>query len=129
MREGLRRRAGRAGACADSVEDGATMRRDHQAAVKPSNLDSRLTALPQLSLDTTRSGAHMLGDRPMSDWIARYTQSNQNRVNPVCHPIGIPPIALSIPLFAIALFVHAFCPLPLGLFVVGRQLQCIAHSF
>ena len=32
----------------------------------------------------------MLGDRPMSDWIARYTQSHQNPVNRACHTIGIP---------------------------------------
>jgi len=59
----------------------------------------------------------MLGDRPMSDWIARYTQSHQNRVNRVCHTIGIPLIALSVPLFVIALF------------VVGWVFQFIGHAF
>ena len=71
----------------------------------------------------------MLGDRPMSDWIARYTQSHQHRVNRVCHTIGIPLIALSIPLLAIALFVHGFWPVPLGLFVVGWAFQFIGHAF
>lgn len=71
----------------------------------------------------------MLGDRPMSDWIARYTQSHQNRVNRVCHTIGIPLIALSVPLFVIALFVHGLWPLPLGLFVVGWVFQFIGHAF
>ena len=71
----------------------------------------------------------MLGDRPMSDWIARYTQSHQNPVNRVCHTIGIPLIAVSIPLFVIALFVHGFWPVPLGLFVVGWAFQFIGHAF
>ena len=71
----------------------------------------------------------MLGDRPMSDWIARYTQSHQNRVNRVCHTIGIPLIALSVPLFVIALFVHGLWPLPLGLFVVGWVFQFVGHAY
>ena len=71
----------------------------------------------------------MLGGRPMSDWIARYTQSHQNRVNRVCHTIGIPLIALSVPLFVIALFVHGLWPLPLGLFVVGWVFQFVGHAF
>jgi len=71
----------------------------------------------------------MLGDRPMSDWIARYTQSHQNPVNRVCHTIGIPLIAVSLPLLAIALFVHGFWPVPLGLFVVGWAFQFIGHAF
>jgi len=71
----------------------------------------------------------MLGDRPMSDWIARYTQSHQNPVNRVCHTIGIPLIAASILLSAVALFVHGFWPVPLGLFVVGWAFQFIGHAF
>jgi uncharacterized membrane protein YGL010W len=71
----------------------------------------------------------MLGDRPMSDWIARYTQSHQHPVNRVCHTIGIPLIAASVPLFAIALFVRGFWPLPLGLFVAGWAFQFIGHAF
>ena len=71
----------------------------------------------------------MFGDRPMSDWIARYTQSHQNPVNRVCHTIGIPLIAASIPLFAIALFVDGFWPVPLGLIVVGWSFQFIGHAF
>ncbi len=71
----------------------------------------------------------MLGDRPMSDWIARYTQSHQNPVNRVCHTIGIPLIAASILLFAVALFLHGFWPVPLGLFVVGWAFQFIGHAF
>ena len=71
----------------------------------------------------------MLGDRPMSDWIARYTQSHEHPMNRVCHTIGIPLIAASVPLFAIALFVHGLWPVPLGLFVVGWVFQFIGHAF
>ena len=65
----------------------------------------------------------------MSDWIARYTQSHQHPMNRVCHTIGIPLIAASVPLFAIALFVHGLWPVPLGLFVVGWVFQFIGHAF
>ena len=71
----------------------------------------------------------MLGNRPMSDWIAQYSVSHQHRVNRFCHTIGIPLIAVSVPLFVVALFVQGFWPLPLGLFVVGWALQFIGHAF
>ena len=67
----------------------------------------------------------MLGNRPMSDWIARYTLSHQHPVNRFCHTIGIPLIAVSLPLFVAALFVRGFWPVPLGLFVLGWAFQFI----
>jgi uncharacterized membrane protein YGL010W len=70
-----------------------------------------------------------LGGRPMTEWIARYAQSHQNRVNRVCHTIGIPLIALSIPLFGLSLFVEGFWPLPLALFVIGWVFQFVGHAF
>jgi uncharacterized membrane protein YGL010W len=60
-----------------------------------------------------------LGGRPMSEWIAAYAVSHQHPVNRLCHTIGIPLIALSLPLFVAALFVHGLWPLPLVMFVVG----------
>jgi uncharacterized membrane protein YGL010W len=71
----------------------------------------------------------MLGKRPMSDWIAQYAQSHQHPVNRLCHTIGIPLIALAIPLFVTALFVHGLWPLPVALFVVGWIFQFIGHGF
>ena len=47
----------------------------------------------------------MLGGRSWDEWIAQYSESHQNPVNRFCHTIGIPLIALSVPLFAVALFV------------------------
>jgi uncharacterized membrane protein YGL010W len=71
----------------------------------------------------------MLGNRPMSDWIAQYSLSHQHRVNRVCHTIGIPLIAVSVPLFVVALFVQGFWPVPLGLSLVGWALQFLGHAF
>jgi uncharacterized membrane protein YGL010W len=71
----------------------------------------------------------MLGNRPMSEWISRYAESHQHPVNRVCHTIGIPMIALSVPLFLVALFVDGFWPVPLSLFVVGWAFQFVGHAF
>ncbi len=30
----------------------------------------------------------MLGNRPMSEWVAQYTQSHQHPINRFCHTIG-----------------------------------------
>ncbi len=71
----------------------------------------------------------MLGNRPMSDWIARYALSHQHPLNRACHTIGIPLIALSIPLFVLAPFVHGLWPVPVGLFVTGWAFQFVGHAF
>ena len=71
----------------------------------------------------------MLGNRPMSEWIARYATSHQNPVNRFCHTIGIPLIAASIPLFVIAILVPHFWPIPTTMFVVGWLFQFVGHAF
>lgn len=70
----------------------------------------------------------MLGNRPMSDWIVQYAASHQHPVNRFCHTIGIPLIALSIPLFAVAFLVPGFWRWPLALFVIGWVFQFIGHG-
>ncbi|MFL5490698.1 MAG: Mpo1-like protein, partial [Gemmatimonadales bacterium] len=40
----------------------------------------------------------MLGGRPWDEWITRYSHSHQHPINRFCHTLGIPLIALSIPL-------------------------------
>ena len=70
-----------------------------------------------------------LGGRPMADWIAQYAQSHQHPLNRICHTIGIPLIALSLPLFVAALFISGFWPVPLALFVVGWIFQFVGHAF
>ena len=70
-----------------------------------------------------------LGNKTWDEWIAQYATSHQHPVNRVCHTIGIPLIALSIPLFVVALVVPGFWKLPLALFVVGWVFQFVGHAF
>ena len=71
----------------------------------------------------------MLGNRTSEEWIAQYAESHQHPVNRICHTIGIPLIALSVPLFIVAIFVEGFWPVPLTLFVVGWAFQFVGHAF
>lgn len=70
-----------------------------------------------------------LGGKSWDEWIARYATSHQNPVNRVCHTIGIPLIAVSIPLFLVGIWVPGFWRIPLTLFVVGWVFQFIGHAF
>lgn len=71
----------------------------------------------------------MLGGKSWDEWIAQYATSHQHPVNRLFHTIGIPMIAVSIPLFAIAIFVPGFWKWPVALFVVGWVFQFIGHVF
>src|SRR5438128_149603 len=71
----------------------------------------------------------MFAGRSWSERIARYGASHQHPVNRVCHTIGIPLIALSVPLFLVALFVRGFWPIPTSLFLVGWIFQFVGHVF
>jgi hypothetical protein len=42
----------------------------------------------------------VLGNKPVETWIAEYSRSHQHPINRVCHTLGIPMIAVSLPLFA-----------------------------
>jgi uncharacterized membrane protein YGL010W len=70
----------------------------------------------------------MLGGRPWDEWIRQYGHSHQHPVNRVCHTVGIPLIALSLPLFIVALFVANFWWIPAAMFVVGWLFQFIGHA-
>jgi uncharacterized membrane protein YGL010W len=70
-----------------------------------------------------------LGGKSWDEWIAQYATSHQNPVNRVCHTIGIPLIAVSIPLFLVGIWVPGFWRIPLTLFVVGWVFQFIGHAF
>lgn len=70
----------------------------------------------------------MLGGRTNEEWIAQYATSHQHPFNRACHTVGIPLIAISIPLFLVAIFVHGLWPLPLALFVVGWIFQFLGHA-
>ena len=71
----------------------------------------------------------MFFGRSWDEWIAQYAQSHQNNFNRFCHTIGIPLIALSIPLFAAAVFIQDFWKVPLTLFVIGWIFQFVGHAF
>ena len=70
----------------------------------------------------------MLGGKSWEEWIKQYSGSHQHPVNVLCHTLGIPLIALSVPLFVAALFVRGLWPLPLALFVLGWTFQFIGHA-
>ena len=63
------------------------------------------------------------------EWIAEYAQSHQHPVNRACHTVGIPLIAVSLPLFAASPFVQGLWPIPTALFLVGWIFQFVVHFF
>ena len=71
----------------------------------------------------------MLGNKTWEQWIEEYSKSHEHPVNRLTHTIGIPMIALSLPLFPVALFVRGFWIVPVALFVVGWIFQFIGHAF
>ena len=66
--------------------------------------------------------------RTPEEWVAQYSQSHTHPVNRFLHTIGIPMIALSVPLFAVAWFVEGFWPVPAALFVIGWVCQFVGHG-
>ncbi len=71
----------------------------------------------------------MLGNKTSEEWIAEYAKSHEHPINRLTHTIGIPMIALSLPLFPIAIFVSGFWVMPVALFVAGWILQFVGHAF
>ena len=67
--------------------------------------------------------------RTSEEWIAQYARSHTHPVNRTLHTLGIPMIAVSIPLFGAAWFVEGFWPVPTALFVVGWIFQFVGHGF
>jgi uncharacterized membrane protein YGL010W len=70
----------------------------------------------------------MFGGRSWDEWITQYARSHQHPLNRMCHTLGIPLIALSIPLFLVAIAVPGFWRVPLAMFVVGWILQFLGHA-
>lgn len=71
----------------------------------------------------------MLGGRSWEEWVGQYAESHQHPVNRVCHTIGIPLIALSLPLFLLGFVVSGVWWVAIVLFVVGWAFQFIGHWF
>ena len=70
----------------------------------------------------------MFFGKTWDQWISRYSTSHQNPVNRFCHTIGIPLIALSVPLFIVSIFVTGLWIIPVIMFVVGWIFQFIGHA-
>lgn len=66
--------------------------------------------------------------RSWESWIAEYGESHQNPVNRATHTVGIPMIALSVPLLVAAPFVPAVRKPAAALFVGGWALQFAGHA-
>lgn len=70
----------------------------------------------------------MLGGRSSDEWVERYSRSHQHPVNRICHLLGIPLIALSLPFFVIAFVMPGFWMVPTALFIVGWVFQFVGHA-
>jgi hypothetical protein len=71
----------------------------------------------------------LLEKQSKEEWVAQYSESHQNRANRLCHLVGIPMIALSLPLFIPILFFREWWPLPTAMFLLGWILQFVGHAF
>ena len=71
----------------------------------------------------------MLAGKSWDEWVQQYAKSHENRVNRICHTIGIPFIAVSMPLAVASVFVKGLWPLPVALFVTGWAFQFVGHWF
>src|SRR5437879_13827065 len=71
----------------------------------------------------------MMGNRTNEQWIAQYASSHTNPVNRFCHTVGIPMIAVSLPLFVAAFFVPRVWIVPVGLVLLGWMFLFIGHYF
>ena len=71
----------------------------------------------------------MFFNKTWTEWIYQYSLSHQNPINRICHTIGIPLIAISLPLFIASIFFRSIFFIPLILFIVGWAFQFIGHAF
>ena len=71
----------------------------------------------------------MLAGKTWDEWIAQYAKSHQHPVNKICHTIGIPLIAASIPLFVLGLAAPVSWIVAVAMFIVGWVFQFVGHWF
>lgn len=70
----------------------------------------------------------MLGGKSWDVWIELYGHSHQHPVNRWCHTLGIPLIALSLPLFILGFFVTGLWQVALAMFIAGWIFQFVGHA-
>jgi uncharacterized membrane protein YGL010W len=61
--------------------------------------------------------------------VSQYETSHQHPANRACHVVGIPMIAVSIPIAILSIAVNGLWPVALALFLGGWVLQFIGHWF
>lgn len=71
----------------------------------------------------------MLAGKEWDEWVVQYERSHRHPVNRLCHLIGIPLIALSLPLFLFILFLPGTWPIPVIMFIAGWVFQFVGHMF
>lgn len=71
----------------------------------------------------------MMGGRTNEQWIAQYSTSHTHPVNRFCHTLGIPMIAISLPMFVGGFFLPVLWKIALALFLGGWVLQFVGHAF
>jgi uncharacterized membrane protein YGL010W len=72
----------------------------------------------------------MLGNRPMTEWVAQYSESHQHPVNRVLHTLGIPLIVISLVAALVGVIVMpSLLPIAGGLFFLGWIFQFVGHAF
>ena len=71
----------------------------------------------------------LMSSRTWQDWLTQYAESHQHPANRICHTIGIPIVAASVPLIPVAVFVPRIWPLAAGLFIVGWIFQFVGHAY
>ncbi|HVR61395.1 MAG TPA: DUF962 domain-containing protein [Polyangia bacterium] len=71
----------------------------------------------------------LMTSRSWDEWISEYAEGHQNPKNRFCHTVGIPMIAVSIPLFVLSPFVAELWLVAVALFAVGWVFQFVGHAF
>ena len=71
----------------------------------------------------------MFLNRPWNEWISEYEMSHQQPVNRLCHTIGIPLIALSIPVFIVSIISPGLLIMAAIMFFSGWLFQFVGHGF
>jgi uncharacterized membrane protein YGL010W len=71
----------------------------------------------------------MLGNKPMPDWIAQYSESHQHPANRLLHTLGIPMIAVAIVAALAGIVMPSLLWPAAALFVIGWAFQFIGHAF
>jgi uncharacterized membrane protein YGL010W len=71
----------------------------------------------------------MLGNRTTEQWVAQYSSSHRHPINRFCHTLGIPMIAISLPIAIGGFWMRSLWYVATALFIAGWIFQFIGHAF